>query len=63
MLLVAGTIEGLISPRSWPLEWKLWVSAATAVLFAFYATRGWRPDPPEETTSAAQSDARALISR
>jgi uncharacterized membrane protein SpoIIM required for sporulation len=63
MLLVAGAIEGLISPRRWPLEWKLWVSAATAVLFAFYATRGWRPDAPAESSPADQSDARALISR
>jgi uncharacterized membrane protein SpoIIM required for sporulation len=63
MLLVAGAIEGLISPRRWPLEWKLWVAAATAVLFAFYATRGWRPDPPEESQAGDQSDARALISR
>ncbi len=64
MLLVAGIIEGLISPRSWPLEWKLWVSAATAVLFLFYATRGWTADPPEQPTAADdQSDARALISR
>ena len=63
MLLVAGAIEGLISPRSWPLEWKLWVSAATAVLLAFYATRGRRPDAPDEAIPADQSDARALIAR
>jgi uncharacterized membrane protein SpoIIM required for sporulation len=63
MLLVAGAIEGLISPRSWPLQWKLWVSAATAVLFAFYATRGLRPDAPEEARATDHSDARALISR
>lgn len=63
MLLVAGAIEGLISPRRWPLEWKLWVSAATAVLLAFYATRGRRADAPEEAIPADQSDARALIAR
>jgi uncharacterized membrane protein SpoIIM required for sporulation len=63
MLLVAGTIEGLISPRQWPLQWKLWVSAATAVLFLVYATRGWREDSPATADPAAQSDARALISR
>ncbi len=48
MLLVAGAIEGLISPRTWPLEWKLWVSAATGVLFVLYATLGRRPDPANE---------------
>ena len=64
MLLVAGAIEGLISPRRWPLEWKLWVSAATAVLLAFYVTRGWRPDPPDQAAGPDDhNDARALISR
>ena len=63
MLLVAGAIEGLISPRTWPLEWKLWVSAATAVLFIAYAVQGHRPDPIEPSSGPDQSDARALISR
>jgi uncharacterized membrane protein SpoIIM required for sporulation/uncharacterized RDD family membrane protein YckC len=62
MLLVAGAIEGLISPRQWPLDWKLAVSAATAVLLALYATRGRGEDAPAEP-AADQSDARALISR
>jgi uncharacterized membrane protein SpoIIM required for sporulation len=63
MLLVAGTIEGLISPRTWPLEWKLWVSFATAVLFALYAMQGRSADTPDERIADGQSDARALISR
>jgi uncharacterized membrane protein SpoIIM required for sporulation len=63
MLLVAGTIEGLISPRQWPLEWKLWVSGATAVLLAFYLAQGRRAVPDEEPEQFAYSDARALISR
>ena len=64
MLLTAGVIEGLISPRRWPLEWKLWVSAATAVVFLAYATLGWKADPPDMLPAVDdQSDARALISR
>ena len=63
MLVVAGTIEGLISPRSWPLEWKLAVSAATAVLFILYLSLGRRGEPDVEEETFAYSDARALISR
>jgi uncharacterized membrane protein SpoIIM required for sporulation len=67
MLIVAGTIEGMISPRVWPLSWKLWVSAATAVAFAFYLALGRRPDPDADADAEAEtfaySDARALIDR
>jgi uncharacterized membrane protein SpoIIM required for sporulation/uncharacterized RDD family membrane protein YckC len=41
LLLVAGTLEGLVSPIPyWPLEWKLAVSAATAVGMALYIAGG-----------------------
>lgn len=42
LLLVAGTLEGLVSPRVWPLSWKLAISGATAVLMAGYLSLGRR---------------------
>ena len=39
-LLVAGTLEGLVSPRVWPMEWKLMISGATAVLMVLYLSLG-----------------------
>ena len=44
-LIVAGTIEGLISPQVWPLQWKLAVSAATMVVIILYVMLGWRRIP------------------
>jgi uncharacterized membrane protein SpoIIM required for sporulation len=41
-LAVAGTIEGLISPRVWPITWKLAVSTATGVAMLVYIALGWR---------------------
>ena len=41
-LAVAGTIEGLISPRVWPIQWKLVVSGATAIAMIAYIALGWR---------------------
>lgn len=40
LLIVAGAIEGLISPRVWPLEWKVAVSAATAIVLIGYLSLG-----------------------
>jgi uncharacterized membrane protein SpoIIM required for sporulation len=41
LLLVAGTIEGLISPIPyWPLEWKLIVSIITALVLYLYLRGG-----------------------
>jgi hypothetical protein len=41
MLVVAGTLEGMVSPIPyWPLSLKLIVSATTAVLFAAYLRGG-----------------------
>ena len=37
LLLVAGTLEGMVSPIPWwPIEWKLVVSALTAILLYAY---------------------------
>ena len=63
MLVVAGAIEGMISPRQWPLDWKLAVGAFTGVLLAFYLTRGRGKEADIEEERFAYSDARALISR
>jgi hypothetical protein len=41
LLIVAGSLEGLVSPiPTWPLSAKLAVSATTAVLFAAYLRGG-----------------------
>lgn len=65
MLLVAGAIEGLISPiPDWPLSWKLAVAAATGVLFLLYLFSGSRRQGeagPEE--QFAYGEARQLIAR
>src|SRR2546426_620471 len=41
LLLIAGTIEGLLSTSSAPAIWKYGVSAATAVLLALYLANGY----------------------
>jgi len=64
MLIVAGTLEGLLSPRVDVPDWtKFTAAAASALLMLVYFTRGGAGEeeaPPEEN---AYSDARALISR
>jgi len=41
LLLIAGTLEGFVSPiETWPLGWKLGVSAATAVFLVVYLLGG-----------------------
>jgi hypothetical protein len=43
LLLIAGTLEGFVSPiETWPLGWKLAVSAVTAVFLAIYLSAGRR---------------------
>jgi len=39
-LLVAGTLEGLVSPRVWPLTWKFAISGVTAVIMFAYLSLG-----------------------
>jgi len=42
-LIVAGSLEGLVSPiPSWPLAWKVEVAAATLVLMIAYLSLGFR---------------------
>ena len=50
-LLVAGTLEGLVSPRVWPLSWKLTISAITAVVMLAYLSLGRRPSSSLTTTA------------
>ncbi len=45
LLLIAGAIEGLISPRVWPLTWKVAVSATTAAGLVLYLSLGRRKHP------------------
>ncbi len=40
LLLVAGSIEGLVSPRVWPMAWKVAVSGATALALIGYLSLG-----------------------
>ncbi|HEY2025548.1 MAG TPA: stage II sporulation protein M [Gemmatimonadaceae bacterium] len=59
LLLVAGTIEGFISPIEWwPIEGKLAVSATTLVLLVVYL-RGGRP--ARQRPDHAPSDAGAAL--
>ena len=59
MLLVAGIIEGFISPAPLPMAVKVGVSATTAVLLAVYLTFGGRAPSAADD----QSSARAFTSR
>ncbi|HXD22771.1 MAG TPA: stage II sporulation protein M, partial [Gemmatimonadaceae bacterium] len=47
LLLIAGTLEGMVSPIPWwPLEWKLSVSALTAIfLYAYIRGAGAATNP------------------
>ena len=70
LLLIAGTLEGFVSPiETWPLSWKLAVSAATAVFLALYLAGGRRrattPAAPATPAidSPGSSDALGLGSR
>jgi uncharacterized membrane protein SpoIIM required for sporulation/uncharacterized RDD family membrane protein YckC len=58
LLLVAGTLEGFVSPiETWPLAWKLAVSAATAVFLGVYLSGGrTRVRPPQPAESSEPSD-------
>src|SRR6185503_828495 len=50
LLLVAGTLEGFVSPIEWwPLSAKLAVSGATALLLVLYLASGRRSHSGEQT--------------
>jgi len=65
-LIVAGSLEGMVSPiPNWPLWAKLAVSAATLVLMIAYLTGGAsrrRPLAAVETTPALVPDEKPLLS-
>jgi uncharacterized RDD family membrane protein YckC/uncharacterized membrane protein SpoIIM required for sporulation len=64
MLMAAGTIEGLISPRTdVPTSIKIGIAAATAVLLAFWFSRGRGDEPEAPVEMFAYSEPRALSSR
>lgn len=64
MLVVAGSLEGLLSPRTDVPEWTKFAAASvTAVLMLFYFTRGGAGEEDAVLEENAYSDARALISR
>ena len=64
MLLAAGTIEGLISPRTdIPFGAKAAVSAATAILLAFWFSRGRGDEEDSPAEDFAYTEPRALSSR
>ena len=64
LLLFAGTIEGLISPRTDIPLWVKWSIAGTyAVALAAYVSLGWRPGAEAAGEEFAYSEPRALISR
>jgi hypothetical protein len=64
MLLAAGTVEGLISPRTdIPFAVKASVSAATAVLLAYWFSRGRGDEQESPAEEFAYSEPRALSSR
>ena len=57
LLVIAGTIEGLLSASDARPEWKFGVSAATTVFLGLYLLSGWRHRSGGE---AAAGGARAL---
>jgi hypothetical protein len=64
MLMVAGTIEGLLSPRVDVPDWlKFGVASASAALLLYYISRGTGDEEEAPREESAYSEARALISR
>ncbi len=58
LLLIAGTLEGFVSPiETWPLSWKLAVSGMTAVFLVIYLSGGrTRAVPPPPATDTTESE-------
>ncbi len=64
LLVLAGLIEGLISPRTdIPLGVKAAVAGLSALALGAYVSLGWRAAEPGPSEEFGYSDARALISR
>ena len=64
-LIVAGSLEGMVSPiPNWPSWGKLAVSAATLVLMVAYLTGGthWRRDAPAGNVAPRGPESKALLS-
>jgi uncharacterized membrane protein SpoIIM required for sporulation len=64
MLLVAGTIEGFISPQRWPVDLRGAIGAVTAVLLAsYFGLAGWQATSGSEAEGSAfaQSIPRCLM--
>ncbi|MGI8766943.1 MAG: stage II sporulation protein M [Gemmatimonadaceae bacterium] len=65
LLLVAGSIEGLVSPRVWPIAWKTAVSGATALALIGYLSLGRdqdrRADAMSSTTSGTTGGTKVSI--
>ena len=62
LLLVAGTLEGFVSPiPSWPLRAKFAVSVATLVLLALYLSAGRIRQPVPPTSTVQQQDDTELL--
>jgi uncharacterized membrane protein SpoIIM required for sporulation len=63
LLLVAGSIEGLISPIEWwPIEGKLAVSGTTLVLLVTYLRLGRTPPKPQDEAGSELGDAESPVS-
>ncbi len=64
LLLFAGTIEGLISPRTDIPLWVKWcIAGACAVALVAYVSLGWRSAEDAPGEEFAYSEPRALMSR
>jgi uncharacterized membrane protein SpoIIM required for sporulation len=64
MLMVAGTLEGLLSPRVDVPDWtKFAAASASAILMLYYFSRGTGDATEAPREENAYSEARALISR
>jgi uncharacterized membrane protein SpoIIM required for sporulation len=60
LLICAGTLEGLVSPRVLPMAWKLAISATTAVGLVAYLSLGRGDDKSQDAGAATQATGRHL---
>ena len=61
LLLVAGTLEGLVSPIEWwPIEGKLAVSGTTLVLLVTYLRLGRAPRARKDEPGSESADSDPL---